>query len=476
MKNARKTTIWLTASGLALLVLGISVFILLPTAQPIPPTNLVAPTASTAYENIKSPPETHSSTLTQLVSPQLPPVDYSPDSIGEACEINQYPPYHWYNDLSNDTEFNLKNDPFDSNGEWKLDKKCLTALEQHIYPINPYLWDKHKLPNWGGNAFSYVDINNPLTFERIFTDPVGDFVRVQEVLARPECLLGKDAAPNWNLHETCHADAIHNYALLTRFCYSSGLSLLPTKYYWKKDNPTPEQDRSMWIQALTRAWVDLKCESLDPLLDLGADLHTDLREQILALHNEPEQPDAVRAQLREHFVSDSTSVELKDNFEEFVQKSANQFKDKPQVLDAEEILIELAARLGDAAAGLTHPFDLNQKESGYKFGRFASWFSDVDPSSLFFKSSPSVERVYGALSLFTPPTDPYQREHVVNIDLDALVQHLCTPPYWYNPTDPPSCQSVINDIRQNHEVQNNTSILESLATFEKIAKRLDVYE
>ncbi|MDE0094503.1 MAG: hypothetical protein OXO49_08400 [Gammaproteobacteria bacterium] len=473
MKNARKTTIWLTASGLALLVLGISVFILLPTAQPITPTNLVTPTASTAFATTEEiPPDFHSSSPAEHISPPLPPVDYPPDSIGEACGLNEFPPYHWYGDLDFSTARSLENSPFDSAGEWKLDKKCLTALEQHIYPINPYLWDKHKLPNWSGNAFSFVDINNPLTFERIFADPVGDFVRVQEALARPECLLGKDADPNWNLHETCYADAIHNYALLTRFCYGNGLSLVPRKYYWKDDDPTPAQDRGMWIQALTSAWVDLKCESLDPLLDLGADLHTDLREQILALHNEPEEPDAVRSQLREHFVSDSTT----NSIEDFFRKIPQQFNSKPQRLEAEEILIELAARLGDTAAGLTQPFNLTHQERGYKFGRYANWFSDIEPNILFFKEPPSVDRVYGALSLFASPTDPDLREHVVNIDLDALVQHLCTPPYYDEPTDPPSCQSVINDLRQNHEVQNNTSILERLTTFEKIARRLDVYE
>ena len=184
---------------------------------------------------------------TTLVGAPLPPVAYPPGSIGEACEVNKFPPRVGYFDLDRETELSLENSPFDRDGEWKAlkNEKCLIALERHMNPINPYLWGTEHEPQNNLSAFALVNVDNPVTFKRIFTDPVGDFALVQEVFARPECQLSTDTEPNWELHESCHAKAILNYALLTRFCYGDGVTNRPRKYYWKwkKDNPTPEQDR-----------------------------------------------------------------------------------------------------------------------------------------------------------------------------------------------------------------------------------------
>ena len=73
-----------------------------------------------------------------------------------------------------------------------------------------------------------------------------------------------------------------------RFCYAdftdSGVTNRPRQYYSKKDHPTPEQDRSMWIQLFESGWVrNIKCASLDPNLDLQLPVHTELRQQIQAL-------------------------------------------------------------------------------------------------------------------------------------------------------------------------------------------------
>ncbi|MDE0644699.1 MAG: hypothetical protein OXH84_00465 [Gammaproteobacteria bacterium] len=66
-----------------------------------------------------------------------------------------------------------------------------------MYAINPYHWND----DTDNRAFAFVVIENPLTFERIFTDPVGDLARVQDALSRSECKLGPDAESNWKLNK-----------------------------------------------------------------------------------------------------------------------------------------------------------------------------------------------------------------------------------------------------------------------------------
>ncbi|MYK44296.1 MAG: hypothetical protein F4039_09450 [Gammaproteobacteria bacterium] len=389
---------------------------------------------------------------TTLLGAPLPPVAYPPGSIGEACEVNKFPPRVGYFDLDRETELSLENSPFDRDGKWKAlkNEKCLLALERHLNPINPYLWGTEHEPQGKLSAFAFVNVDNPVTFERLFTDPVGDFALVQEVFSRPECQLGTNADPNWELHESCHADALLNYALLLRFCYGDGSHNRPRKYYEKEDNPTPEQDRSVWIQGLEAFWVRQKCKSLDPNLKLQLPLHTVLQQQIHAL-------------------------QVKDE-----SKSRRQ-----QTLIG--ALIDLAARLGDPTAALTQPIDHGPgdligidsgnwyDEAGYKYGPFAEWFTrDFRPDDLFTKHPPSLERLYVFLELFAENLSAADG-HEMKLNHDVLVQHLCSPPYVDEDTvpEPPSCREIIIELRQK---PIDPAMLEWIATFEDVAMRLDVYE
>ena len=380
-------------------------------------------------------------------SPPLPPVAYPVGSIGEACEVNTYPPSVGFFDLDREVMLSLENSPFDNTGEnFKLLKspKCLTALETYINPINPYLWGREHNTHGFHSAHAFVDIDNPLNFERIFTDPAGDFARVQEALARPECQLSTDDEPNLRLNETCHADAIHNYALISRFCYGVGIYTRPYQWYSKEDNPNPEQDRSMWIHSLENAWVTKKCDDLDPNVDLQLPIHTELRQQIQEL-------------------------------------------DKDKTLN--ETLIELAARLGDEAAGLTHPVEYygaygrsEHSEEGYKYGPLTEWFvTDLtEPTNLFSKHPPSVDRLRHLVPLFATHIGASGGK-TIKFNHEALAQHLCSPPYYTPPSEetgaipePPSCRTVAYELRQ--EFHSDPSMLKTIAIFEEIAIRLDVYE
>ena len=395
-----------------------------------------------------------------LSIPPLPPVDYPLGSIGEACDVNEYPPMIGFFDLDNETILSLENSPFTSTGDYLKSfqkEKCRTALERHINQTNPYFWGREDDTHGVYSAPALITMDNPLTFERIFTDPAGDFARVQEALERPECQLNPNTKSNWQLNETCHADAIHNYALILRFCYADltegGVENRPSHYYSKKDNPTPEQDRSMWIDTLQDFWVqDIKCASLDPNLDLQLPVHTDLRQQIQALQ----------------VVDENSSA-------------------RNQTLNG--TLIDLAARLGDLSAGLTYPINHNQgslqfkkpyDEEGYKYGPLAEWFTTdlTDPTNLFSKHPPSVDRLRHLVPLFATHIEASGK--TIKFNHEALAQHLCSPPYYTPPSadkastpEPPSCREIVTELRQESLAP---AMLELIYTFEDVAIRLDVYE
>ncbi|MCY3626923.1 MAG: hypothetical protein OXG88_04710 [Gammaproteobacteria bacterium] len=461
MKTDPQLKSWLWTGFIGLIVLGVVGFLWFQRSTSEEST--VVPTTPNLITTTSSAAEIPSSTSAELVVPRLNPVLYPPGSVGEACEVNDFPPFRWYRNLNWDTAHRLK-----KNHRTAMEnERCRTTLERHVGTINPYLWGKENETSGTHSAFAFVVIDNPLTFERIFADPTGDLARVQEALARPECQLGPDAESNWQLNKTCHADAILNYALLTRFCYeeeyynlivasdtngvsngnrisvnnTNGVSNRTRQYYQEEDNLTPEQDRSMWIQQLEGDWVREKCKTLDPNLALRSPVHTELRKQIHSF-----QPD----------------------------KSLN------------ATLIDLAARLGDPTAELTYPFSVGRMiptrygEEGYKYGPFAGWFTNMfEPNELFIKHPPSVERLRQLVPLFAKNIGG-DDGRLIKFDHEALVQYLCAPPYYTSPwvnkntaPEPPSCRTVINELRQE---LLHPSVLDEIATFEYVAIRLNVYE
>ena len=437
MNNNRRVKRWLATGGLGLIGIGVGVVLWFSILRPVPSELPDIPTSPLIVT--PGPIEIRSPVPSEIVSPQLPPIDFPPGSVGHACGLNEFPPFHSYGDLHSDRRRTLENDPYDRDGNWQvLEGECKAALERHFYATNPYLW----FDETNNRQFAFINIDNPLTFERLFIDPAGDLLRVQGTLSRPECQLGPDAEPNWLLHETCHADALLNFALITRYCYNEGVSNRTLQMYWEEENPTPEQDRSMWIQRLESGWIRAKCASLDPILDLQSDVHTELRAQLQALAQE--------------------------------ERS-----------DWEGILIELAARLGDDAAALTRTFPRSShkklySDNGYKYGHLAGWFDDVFiPSELFVKHPPSVERLRQLVPFFGEFIGARGRK-LIKFDHEALVQHLCTPPY-YTPSwvdedsvpEPPSCRTIVDALRQE---ALHPSDLANIATFEEVAMRLDVYE
>ncbi|MDE0645232.1 MAG: hypothetical protein OXH84_03200 [Gammaproteobacteria bacterium] len=466
MQTNRRLKLWIGVGSLfSLVALGVGVLVFLNSSRSISEDKSFTPEIQPVVATISPTPENVSAQPESLDIPKLPTLDYPPGSVGEACRVNDFPPYDWYRDQSMETRRKIGERHWDA---WEAieSEKCRTALERHLNPINPYHWGTDN--TFYSSSLAFVSIENPLTFERIFTDPIGDFLRVQEVLARPECQLAWDTENKRELNDTCHADAIHNYALITQHCYrdehiqsygSGGLSY----QIYKEENNSTQEDRNKWIQILEKRWLDRKCESLDPIIDLWSSGNTELREQIHALRV--------------------------DGNEQY----AGYRRGGPRVYSSmtrwHKPLIDLAAHLGDEAAGLS--------PHGHEYGRFADWYNYVfQPMELYRKYPPTIDRVRHIIQLFSKDLCCGNRRDLLSIqstgeellrsivwpslDHDMLVQHLCAPPYLIYSLDendaipePPSCREIVNKLKQE---ALTPFMLEAIATFEDVAMRHDVYQ
>ncbi|MXW06545.1 MAG: hypothetical protein F4X56_03480 [Gammaproteobacteria bacterium] len=382
--------------------------------------------------------------------PKLPHVDFPPGSWEEACGLNELPPY-WDEDASSEI-WHKRNEDHTNALE---SVECQTALETHMSAVNPYHlllsgpWDR-------AGSIHFVVLDDPLTFERVFADPAGDLARVQDAISRPECVLTGDDT-NWELKETCHADAILNYALINTFCFDRFGSAIRASqaYYAPDDHPTPEQDRLMWKQDFEDAWVSAKCEGLDHTLELTAENYPELHTLVMSLH--------------------------KTNSRRGVEAQ----------------LVELAARLGNETAGLTHsnPYNKYPPGDGYKYGRISKVLAKYNLGSvmkfgaLMRKYRPSDEPTELALKAFNfltimdaPRPDPGEE---IEFDWEWVVRYICVPvvipPTTVDamglvdePVEIQSCKEIVHELRQR-DIKFRP-VLDTLDKFEQVAIELGVYE
>ncbi len=366
-----------------------------------------------------------------------PPLDYPLGSVEEGCGLSEFPSYWEIGDFVN----NKLSQALES-------EECNTALEEHINSSNPYLWKGFRTEYVA--AFAFVVLEDPLTFERIFADPAGDLARVQDALSNPECLLEGDET-NWELKETCHADAFMNYAMFNRYCYNSGRIRASTV---DAEDPTPEQNVSRWKHDLEEAWIEKKCDTFAPELRLTAERYPELTEWLWSLTN-PEERDMME-------VLYGRKSMLSGN------------------------LIEHAARLGDNAAGLTQIVPRLHSEVGAVYGRF-SWLLDSEDWYEFArKQEPSTEHFRHTFKMLALASArrPDPRDEI-KFDWEWVARHLCEPPY-YNEyeiyhhevsgeiPEPKSCQEIVHELRQSE--LNIAPVHRALDKFEQVAIELGVYE
>ena len=223
-----------------------------------------------------------------------------------------------------------------------------------------------------------------------------------------------------------------------------------------REHPTPEEDRILWKQDLEDSWMGEKCAVLDPTLDFTAERYPELHALVISWRDE-------RKPL---------------------------WSRKDETRGPEALLIELAARLGDDAAGLSETvfkFDhYRLKVAGYKFGRINKFVGNGEWSQFTFKESPSADRFLQTLHMLarldSPKSDP---RNEINFDWEFVARHLCEPPYFEYPpfTNGPklvengehsSCKEIVHEIRQKGI--SFPPLVKMLDKFEQVALELGVYE
>ncbi|MXW06735.1 MAG: hypothetical protein F4Z87_01135, partial [Gammaproteobacteria bacterium] len=337
MKTTLKLPPWLWASVVGIVLVTVSIALI----YRLKPNYSVAPPSEGANLSNESKPvdstlrTTSAEPLVAVETNSTPTLTYSIGTVEEACGIHEYPPY-W--DYLEDFE--------DSDHEELLMRaitsaECRDALDAHVGTMNPYLWGH---PMVYVRQFAFVKIENPLTFDRVFTDPTGDFARVQFALSRSECLLENGTTTNFELKESCNADALLNYALLNRYCFHGEDS---NRTYYNSD-PTPEESKLMWKQDLEELWVRTKCKEFDSDLELTEARYPDLTKLLSSLAD-----------------SDSLGLAMLN-----VERRRIAERPYPEILPSRFLiatLIDMAARLGDDAAALTFQW---YGENGINLGRF----------------------------------------------------------------------------------------------------------
>ena len=454
MKTTSRLPRWLWGSvvGIGLVVVSIALVYLLKSDSGVAPLSQEGNFSNETTPEDKALQTTSAEPLVVVETDSTLTLTFFNGSIEEACGIHEYPRY-W--DYENDSE--------DSDKEELLkraiaSKECREALDAHVGTMNPYLWGN---PFVHVRQFSFVLIEDPLTFDRIFADPSEDFARVQNALTRTECLLENGTATNFELNESCNADALLNYAVLNKFCFSGGSN---SPVYFQQ-NPTPELSRIRWVQDLEQLWVNIKCEETDAELELTEAMYPDLTKLLSSLTN-----------------SNSLGLQI------FIrERQRRPGMSVPEILPPRFListLIEMAARLGDEAAALTDDGWFGKE--GFNLGRFQELESNPTWQELRWKREPNRDRLLQTFEFL-----PTAASMDIEFDWEWLVGHLCEPPFHYHElslssqtalsyeewqeesSEPQSCRAVINELYIDGDLSD--SVLEVIDRFERTAMRLDLY-
>lgn len=221
------------------------------------------------------------------------------------------------------------------------------------------------------------------------------------------------------------------------------------------DDPTTEQSVFIWKQALEDAWVKAKCQSLDSTLDF-TELH-------LGLYESMKPPRLPRTLWRN---------------------------------DTEMLLVELAARLGDDAAGLTQRLGNKPPGGGYKYGRFAELIKSEEWHSLILtgatrrvyipqtRREPDTKQFLSIFNMLAQADSPAVSPHgEIQFNWQAVVKHLCAPTHLrpadaeamgVQPSEIQSCKEIVSEIRDIGVYP--PPVLAAMDKFERVAMELDLYD
>lgn len=337
--------------------------------------------------------------------------------------------------------------------ELKLTEECKLALHDRVLSLNPFTQYKWLNNGTTGDEFYLIVLDNPMTLERVFSDPERDLAKVVDALTNPACQLNDAWAVDWNLKDSCNAEAFTNYAVFYRICYQD-FTTMDSLRHPRAFDLVPEGSELinlMWVDYLEHHWIKEKCGNYDSLMKLNTenypiqfDLLQTLRDQQLSYEERQ-----IEENLRALFNSDR-------NTEEIVEKT--------RLYGA---LLSLGARFGDEAATLTH---LGWRPEIRYHQRWRSEWQTIR-----FSRIPTEERVQQALDLVKT-----FEENDVKFEWDWLVNHICSPGQLRQkseeePTTALSCRTVIESLYTKFAFAKD-SRLEILEEFERVALDLDVYD
>lgn len=137
--------------------------------------------------------------------------------------------------------------------------QCRAAFEHYIR--------SKTLMYYSSKFLQFVELNELLTFARIFADPVGDRERVQDMLSKPECREVAGGVPRWDLKDACDADALTNFVYFSNLCREEATPILAPEWSSAIENTdTPSfriEPGSDWKSWLARDWVVEQCSEFD---------------------------------------------------------------------------------------------------------------------------------------------------------------------------------------------------------------------
>lgn len=299
----------------------------------------------------------------------------------------------------------------------KFPEFCATALTDHMLSVNPYTW---RLDTY--DTFQFFVTDPPLSYQRIFEDPLGTLNEVVGVISRPECLMDRESSKPWALKEACSADAVMLYSEFYSICFTNDHIPMLTG-----DANSLEDSNASWKTYLSNLWLHEKCQDYIP--------YSEKYDLIQALGGD----EAVK--------------------EVFPDIDIEKFYYTKHELIA--TLIALAARLGDEAAGLTN--------HAYEIGVFEELLESNNWEELTKKKPPNSVRLQETLdwveSLDARP---------IQFSWDWLVQQLCAAPKSEDWSEHPSCRELIDELFNEPDVSGRR--VDILIEFEQVATKLGVYD
>ena len=356
------------------------------------------------------------------------------EEMNEVAQINKET--HTIYDHSNvDSETMSIQDSFDNSLDLvaacpdpsaELSDLCVAALDA--------VYTEKKI---GVRRMEWINFNSPLTYRRIFSDPVQDRERVVEALSNPNCNLTDEDDIRWDFYDECHADAFVNLFHFTRKCldpnsydnlYSQWFSI---ERRWIKENTLEDErdqrTRQLWEKVLETHWVVKECERFNV-------------EEILI---DPKRDQDILNKLR----SAGKVLQVNDQIS----------------LDYEirQSLQALAARFGDEWAVVTH-----HGSAAWRVFR-AEQLPWIQTNQVLFRRDATRESkllagVQIALEL---------AESELEFDWDFLVTHICTD---QKHTDATSCQTAINELYYSLDSLEQDKF-QILSQIERVALELGVY-